>query len=50
MTEWGFIEQVLGGLQKNYFVMSIIQFEILDCEFHKHSCSAWTQLPYTSNL
>lgn len=35
LTEWGFIEQVLGALQKNYFVMNIIQFEIFDYEFHQ---------------
>lgn len=35
MSEWGFIEQVLGGLQKNYFVRNIIQFEIFDYDFHQ---------------
>jgi len=35
MTEWGFIEQVLGGLQKNYFVMNVIHFETFDDEFHQ---------------
>lgn len=35
MTEWTFIEKVQGGLQKNYFVMNIIHFEIFGYDSHQ---------------